>query len=166
LALVLGLAAAGSGSVAGPALAQAPAASPSPAQVALARDLVLSTGMSRSFNAIIPQYADQINVTITRTRPELTKDLKDVLLALRPEFEAQTNEMVDAAARIYAARMTEPELKDSLNYFHSASGKKYVQMQPFVLDELLVAMQAWSQKVSTNMMQRVREEMKKKGFDL
>ena len=35
-----------------------------------------------------------------------------------------------------------------------------------MLDQLVVAMQDWTQKMSADMMARVRDEMKKRGHDL
>ena len=63
-------------------------------------------------------------------------------------------------------RMSEPELKDVSNFFKSASGKKYIEQQPLVLNALYVSMQSWQQQMSQDMMTRVREEMKKKGHEM
>lgn len=146
--------------------AQAPAAKPAEptaAHLEVARDVVRASGISRSFSAVIPQYSDQITQTLTRTRPEAAKDLAVVIAALKPEFEKEGEGMVDIAARIYAAKLTEAELKEAAAFFNSAAGKKYVNDQPAILDELVTGMQAWTGKFSTTMLERVRAEMKKKG---
>ena len=138
---------------------------PPASQVAAARDLVLSSGMARSFAPMVPQLADQIIPMLTRTRPELKANLTEVLTGLEPDFTKKGEEMIDIAAHIYARRMTEPELKTAAAFFSSDIGKKYVAVQPEMLDELVVAMQSWTQQLSTYMMQRVHDEMKKKGQD-
>jgi hypothetical protein len=61
--------------------------------------------------------------------------------------------------------MNEQELKDTAAFFASASGKKYVEAQPIAFNEIIVLMQAWRQKLSTDILTRAREEMKKKGVD-
>ncbi len=61
---------------------------------------------------------------------------------------------------------TEAQLKDVSAFFKSASGVKYVEQQPLVLNALYVAMQGWQQQISQDMMTRVREEMKKKGHEM
>lgn len=157
-----------------PASAQAAATSPAPipdvgqpeppaAQLAAARDVVVSSGMARSFAPMVPQLTEQIVPLFTKTRPELTKDLTTTLQELQPEFTKDGDQMIDIAAHIYARRMSEAELKDTAAFFNSPVGKKYVDVQPPMLDELVVAMQAWTQKLSSTMMTRVREEMIKKG---
>jgi hypothetical protein len=178
---MLGLAA-GLSLIAAPALAQQKAAAPKPAaapagtaatpvpstpgQLAVARDLVIASGMSRSFGVVIPQFIDQIGASLTETRPELIEDLKAVFASLRPEFDKQADEMTDIAAQIFAKHLSEPELKAANAFFASVAGKAYVAAQPDILTDIVTAMQGWQGKLSTDMMTRVREEMKKKGHDI
>ena len=140
-----------------------PAPEPPASQLAAAREVVIASGMSRSFAPMIPQLMEQIGPMLTRTRPEMAKDLSDVLKQLAPEFEKKTDDMLDVAAHVYARRMSEEELKQTAAFFNTPVGKKYVDSQPALLDELVVAMQAWTQQISTFMMTRVRQEMMKKG---
>ena len=139
---------------------------PSAAHVEAARQLIIATGISRSFQIIIPELMDQIGGTVTQTRPELTNDLVTTLGALRPEFDKQADEMVNLSARIYAHLLSEQEVRTILTFFKSEAGNKYVNAQPLFLNELVTGIQAWQQKISVNMMTRVRQEMKKKGHDL
>lgn len=150
--------------------AEAPAAEaparPSASHVATARALVVASGISRSFAVMIPQFMDQIGINLTQTRPELTSDLKKVLTELKPEFDRQADEMVDIAAQIYAKKISEPDLKIAVAFFESPAGRIFVETQPAFLTEVVTAMQGWQGKISTDMMTRVRAEMKKKGHEL
>ena len=138
---------------------------PPASQLAAARDLVVASGMARSFAPMVPQLADQVLPMFTRTRPELKTNLALVLEKLKPEFTKKGDEMIDIAAHIFARRMSEDELKESAAFFNSPTGKKYVGVQPDVLDELVVAMQSFTQDLSAYMMQRIHAEMKAKGQD-
>jgi uncharacterized protein len=159
-----------------PAMAQtkAPAAAPeavqpaepTAAQIALAREIVVASGVSRSFGMVVPQYLDQIGTRLTQTRPDLIKDLNVVMEQIKPEFDKKAEGLLDQASRLYAKRMSEDELKQTAAFFKSPAGAKYVESQPAILNDLYVALQAWSQQVSVDMMTRVREEMKKKGHEL
>ena len=142
------------------------AAAPSPSHLAAARALVIGCGMSRSFSIIIPQFMDQIGSSLTQTRPEIAQDLNAVLTQLKPEFDRQADEMVDIAAQIFVKQMSEPDLKAAVAFFESPAGKKYVETQPAFLTEVVTAMQGWQGKISTDMMTRVRAEMKKRGHEL
>ncbi|KQP38408.1 hypothetical protein ASF49_05260 [Methylobacterium sp. Leaf104] len=143
--------------------AQTPAYSAN--HLALAREVMLNSGIARSFDSIIPAFSDRIRQGSV-TRPELTKDLDGVLAALEPEMEMQKQSMIDIAARIYASRLSEAELNEIATFFRSPAGKRYVETQPQVLDEMVQAMQTWTQDVSEYIMVRVRAEMAKKGHQL
>ncbi|ACK49103.1 conserved hypothetical protein [Methylocella silvestris BL2] len=151
---------------AAPPAAPAPAGVIKPSHLAAARALVLSSGMARSFTAIIPEFVDQIGASLSQTRPELTQDLKEVLTNLQPEFERLPDQMTGFAAQIFAQHLSEPDINTAVAFFTSAAGKNYVASQPAVLSDIVTAMQGWQGKISTDMMTRVREEMKKKGHDI
>ncbi|MFH6785983.1 MULTISPECIES: DUF2059 domain-containing protein [Methylobacterium] len=172
-ALLAGLLAA---TLASPALAQTKPASPAapaapqqaaitPSHLALAKEVMLSSGIARSFDSILPAFGEQIKQAAV-TRPELTKDLNEVLEKMQPELELQKQRIIDIASRIYANKLTEAELRDIATFFRSPSGKRYVETQPQVLDDMVQAMQTWTQEVSEYMMVRVRAEMGKRGHQL
>lgn len=142
-----------------------PAPAISPTHLALAREAMLGSGIARSFDSIIPTMAEQIRKNSV-TRPELAKDLDEVLKSLEPEMELQKQRMIDTAARIYAQRLTEAELKDIVAFFRSPAGKRYVEAQPQILDDMVGAMQDWTQEVSEYVMVRTRAEMGKRGHTL
>ena len=142
------------------------ASNPTPEHVALARRLILATGVSRSFTVMIGEFMDQIGNSVTQERPDLIQDMHAVLDQLRPEFDRQSDEMIDASARIYARLLSEKDIDTILAFYDSEAGKRYVALQPDFLNQLIPGTQAWQQKIASNMMSRVRAEMKKKGHDL
>lgn len=142
------------------------AAAPSESHLQAGREVVLNSGMSRSFDAILPQFVTEVRQTFTTTRPELSKDLNEVIEIVRPELEAQKTEMITKAAGLFASRISENELKDIATFFKSPAGKRYVDTQPQILDSLFNEMQAWTQKLSEFVVMRVRAEMKKRGHDI
>ncbi len=146
----------------GSALAQA---QPSANHLAIARDVVVSSGMVRSFDTITePMLAQlqQMNVT----RPEIKKDLDQVVESLKPEMELQKQQMVNAAARIYASIMSEGELKEIAAFFKGAAGSKYLSSQPVIIERMVTEMQPWAQQVAEYVMVRVRAELGKRGHQL
>jgi hypothetical protein len=144
--------------IAAPALAQQPTAS----HLQVAREVVVASGISRTFDAIVPQILVQVQ-QVTVTRPELKGDLDEVIKKLTPEFDKKKEDMLAKASEIYATRLTEPELKDIAAFFNSPAGKKYVSTQPAILDEMFSAMKDWTQQLSAFVIDRVRTEMKARG---
>jgi hypothetical protein len=150
--------------LAGTAVAQQPA-QPSAGHLALARDVAVGSGMTRSFDAIVEPLLEQLQ-QMNVTRPEIKQDLDQVVEGLKPEMEQQKQLMINAAARVFATRMTEAELKDVSNFFKSPSGLKYVQSQPIILDDIVKELATWTQNVAEYIMIRARAEMKKRGHEL
>jgi len=62
--------------------------------------------------------------------------------------------------------MSEQECKDSLAFFNSAVGKKYVEVQPTIFANVGPVVEQWSTSISARMLERVRVEMKKKGHEM
>ena len=157
--------------LAAPAFAQAApapaaAASISPGHLQAARDVVVGSGIVRTFDAIPQQFAEEARQTFSTTRPEIMKDLNEVLKGLEGEFTTQRDEMVTTAARVFAVRLTEAELKEIAAFFKSAAGKRYVEIQPDMLDDMFSEMQSWTQKLSDTIINRIRGEMKKRGHNI
>jgi uncharacterized protein len=146
--------------------ATAPAPTYSETHLAAARDVVIGSGLSRGFDGMVPQIADQIRTSFSRTRPELIKDMEEALRPMVDELSRQTDQMIGAASRLFAGRMSEPELKEIGAFFKTPAGQKYVNTQGPMLNELFAEMQVFSQTLGNIMMDRLREDMRKKGHQL
>ena len=147
---------------AGVALAQ----QPTPAAIATARELVEIKGGSAMFDPVIVSMIEQTKGALLQTNPQLAKDLNEVGTQLRNEFGPRRNELMGEAAKLYANRFTEQELKDMVAFYKSPLGRKMVMQEPIVLDETFNYVQQWAPRVGEEVMNRFRAEMKKKGHNL
>lgn len=137
------------------------------AKFAQARELVQLAGIDRGFQGFVPEMLRELNGNVTRTRPELIADMNKVMTeVIVPEFNKRTGEMTDQAARIVGSSMTDDELKQTVAFLKTPAGKKYVDMQPQVMNGVIQSLEAWNRQLAVEMMDRVRAEMKKKGHDL
>lgn len=130
----------------------------SPRHLELARAVVVSSGLSRSFDAVIPQMQEGLLRQYGRN-PALVDDAAEAINALEPEMELQRRTMVRRAARVIASRLTEEELAATAAFFQTDAGKRYVEVQPAVLDGLISEMQVWSQELNEYLQIRVQAEM-------
>jgi hypothetical protein len=144
-----------------PALAQ----EPSPSQIAIAKSLIMASGMIRSFDGLIPQMQDQLTQTVTRTRPEIAKDVAEAIAQIKPQLDQKRDDLLVTVSKIFAKHMTEQEMKDCVAFFATASGKKYVANEPVVLDEVVAAMNEWSRILSDDVLVMVRVQLKKKNIE-
>ena len=69
-------------------------------------------------------------------------------------------------ALLYATHFTEPELKAILVFYQSPVGKKLLVEQPTVVDASMRFAQDWANKLSDQVIAKMREELKKRGHNL
>ncbi len=148
------------------AQAAAPAPAPTAAQMQVARQLVDVNGEAKSFDGVIPNLVDGAALGFLQTNPDLAKQLRDSALLVKPEFEKRKGEIVDILAAAYASRFTEQELKDAVAFYSSPVGKKLVADRGQIVQQAVVNIQAWGAKVNAEALERIRQEMKKLGYDL
>ena len=151
--------------LAGAAVAQTPPAQPNANHMALATEVALSSGITRSFDSVTVPLLEELR-QMQVARPEIKKDLEEVVELLKPEMELQKKRMVATTARAFANHMTEAELKDVVAFFKSPAGRKYVEKQPPVFDQIMKDLGAWSREVEEYVLIRSRAEMAKRGHQL
>jgi len=109
---------------------------------------------------------EQTKGALLQTNPQLAKDLADVSNQLNKEFAPRRADIIDAAAKAYASRFSEKELKDAVAFYKTAEGQKMLAQEPLVLDETFAFVQQWQGRIGEDVMNRFRAEMKKKGHNL
>ena len=152
-------------------LAQQPPAAQAEAPIseshlAVAREVVVGSGLAKNFETIVPQIAEQIRGGFSRTRPEIIKDMEESLRTIIAEYGKQADRMIDISARLYAKRINEADLKEIAVFLKSPAGQKYISAQSEVLNELFAEMQVFSQTLGNVMMDKLRDELRKKNIQL
>ena len=148
-----------------PAAGAGTAANVAPSHLALARELATITGVLGLLDPIVPQFTAQIKKGAV-TRPELTKDLDQVLEAMKPDIEQQKQPMIETIVLYYARTFSEPELKELVTFFKNPLGQKYLQLAPRIIDDLAAESAQWGVRLSEFMMTRVRTELGKRGHQM
>jgi uncharacterized protein len=137
-----------------------------PAALAAAKELLELKGAAQMFDPVMTGVIEQTKGALLQTNPQLSKDLTDVGKQLGTEFAPRRAEIINEAAKYYAARFTEQELKDVVTFYKSPSGKKMLAQEPLVLDDTFAFVQQWQGRIGEDVMNRFRAEMKKKGHNL
>jgi hypothetical protein len=147
--------------------AQAPAApaGPSPAAIAAADRVLGDIGLKQSIAIVIPGMMAELETNVTRTRPEIRDSLRATLKTIQPEFDQTAKQTYTEAASLLASQMSEKDITDVAAFFDSPAGKKYVEVTPIFLQKLADVTGAWRERLSSDILERARQEMKKKGVD-
>ena len=148
--------------VAAPAHAQ----QATPAAIALAKEIIVAKGATSMYDPVIPNLIERTKGVLMQTNPMLGRDLNEVSAKLRAELAPRSAELVEDAARLYAARFTEQELKTALAFYKSPLGKKVITEEPAILNQSMSNVDTWIGKFANEVMSKFRAEMKKKGHDL
>ena len=145
----------------------APAAAPLPSLAAItAADTILGEiGIKQSIALVVPGMMAELERTVTSTRPEIRDSLRQTLRAIQPDFDKSAKQMYTQAAVLLASQMSEKELQDVAAFFDSPAGKKYLATEPVFLQKFAALAQPWREQLSTDIMARARDEMKKKGIE-
>jgi hypothetical protein len=163
-ASMLGAAVLGLGFVAsiGTAVAQQPSAS----ALATAKELITVKGAAALWEPLVPGVIEQAKSVFLQTNPMLGKDLNEVAAKLRTDYAPRKAEVLNDVAKLYAARFTEQELKDALAFYKSPLGRKMVTEEPNILDQSMRNAQNWANRLSEEIIGKMRAEMKKRGHDI
>ncbi len=143
----------------------ASAEEPTPAALNYANQIFVDIGMKPSLDQVVPRMLSQLERNVLSTRPELKDALRETLLAIEPEFVKTEQGVLTDSVKFLASKMTEQELKDTVTFYESPTGKKFLSVQPAVAQEVASLARVWNDKLSTDILARAREEMKKKGLD-
>ena len=139
---------------------------PSAAALATAKELVTFTGATSLFNPLIAGVIEQAKILFLQQDPTLNKDLTEVAAKLKSDMEPRFSEVTDEVARLYASRFTDHELKDILAFYQSPVGKKLLAQQSQIIDASMKFAQTWANKLSDEVVAKMRAEMQKRGHKL
>jgi uncharacterized protein len=158
-AVVLALAVAAGG-------AAAEAQKPSASALATAKELITVKGGTAIYEPIVPGVIEQARRILLQTNPMLSKPMNEVAASLRAEYASRGEELVNEAAKLYALRFSEQELKEVLAFYKTPLGRKIVTQEPAILDESLRSAKTWADRLSEEIIGKFRAEMKKKGHEI
>jgi hypothetical protein len=152
--------------VAQPAAPQAAAPQPSPAAILLAKQIVEIKGVKTMFQPMVRGVVQKAKNAFMQTNFMWSKDLNEVAEIVQKDYDPRLSDLIDQTARIYASHFTEAELKELLTFYQSPLGRKMVVEEPKALDESMANAGDWGDKLSEEVMTKMRAEMKKRGHDL
>ncbi len=154
--------------LAAPAFSQT--AAPTPALTAshlqAAREVIELTGISNSMASIYAEFSERTGQIVGITRPELKKDMDEVIVSLKPEADAKIGEIMQVAAEIFARRMPESDLVEVAAFFKSPVGQRYNAARTQAVEELYMRLETWTVQTSNFLFERFSQEMGKRGHKM
>ncbi len=136
------------------------------AAIATAKELIAATQATTLFNPLIAGVVEQAKLLFLQQNPGLAKDLNEIAEKMRTDLAPRFSELSDEMAKLYATHFTDQELKAILVFYQSPVGKKLLAEQPTVVDASMRYAQDWANKLSDQVIAKMRDELKKRGHPM
>jgi hypothetical protein len=144
----------------------AEASKPAEASLAAARELIVATGASKQFEAVVPMMVKQIEPILLQMAPGKEAEIKEITGLIVQRFSERKSEMLEIIANIYASKLSDTEMKDLTAFFSKGAGATFIAKQPEILTESMAAGQQWGQKIGVEIEQQIRDELQKRGIKI
>ena len=138
---------------------------PTPAMIDMAARILTDTNLKQSVDIVVPGMFAELERQIGAMHPEMRQVLHETVVELMPGYASGEETVMKDITLTLASQMSEAELKATLAYFESDAGRKYVAAQPAMIKQLTASVGAWREVMSKDIVPRLREAMKKKGYD-
>jgi len=148
------------------AVVPAHAQQPSPSALATAKELLKVKGADSTWLPLVRGVIERAKVVFLQSNPMLGKDLNEVAAKLNADYAPRSAELMNDVAKAYTMHFTEQELKDALAFYKSPLGRKLLTEEPKVLEQTMQDAQTWANKLSEEVIAKMRAEMRKRGHDI
>ncbi len=136
-----------------------------PAAVRAARQLMTITGAERSFESILAVMRAQITLVVVQQNPGKEKQVREILKPIMEDAARRKEEVVSQAARLYAKQFTVAEMNEISAFYKTPIGRKLVARLPVIMQESIRIGQEWGQKLGADIINRFKEEARKRGLN-
>jgi hypothetical protein len=142
-------------------------AKPSAEQLAAARDLLVATHVKELLGTVVNTLIPPMVAAVRRQNPNVSDDAINALTAaLQDEMSADSDQLMDLYATIYAEHFTTDELQQLAAFYRSPVGQKYVATVPSMFKEIMPVAQAWGLEIGERVKKRLGAELQKRGETL
>lgn len=124
------------------------------------------TRSDENFDEILPIVAEQTITLIVRSYPALAREVEEVTTETALELAGTRAELNLTLQKIWARRFSEAELDRLIEFFSSETGGKFAELTPVIAALSVGASKQWSDRLATEMLTAVREELRARGHQL
>lgn len=137
-----------------------------PDRLAAARDLLQATNTEAQFATVIPMMFGQLKQSMPPSDPKMRQELNQVFTEVEKQFLERRSEVLDQIAVLYAQKFTAEEMKALSDFYRSPMGQKFITAIPELTAEAMKMGNAWGRRIAADAERKVRDEMRKRGFNL
>ncbi|MCW5715566.1 MAG: DUF2059 domain-containing protein [Bauldia sp.] len=136
-----------------------------PSHLQAAAEAVHALGTDRDFDLVLPNVATQVEVVLMQQRPDLYRQITATVQAAALELVQRRLDLNNDVARVWALTFTEDELRQITAFYQSPAGQKLaLQGQP-MMQQTVETLQAWSERVSNELLERTLAQFQAQNID-
>jgi hypothetical protein len=138
-----------------------------PDAVALSTQLIDLAGTKNVMLQMLNQLTPNLTKLIEQANPGKEAEVEEVMNQyMIPEFQNNLPDLIHQAALIYAEHFTKDELGQMVAFYQSPAGKKLVQEQPAMMQEMGGIAGTWGQQIAVEAVKKYSDEFKKRGLQM
>ena len=134
--------------------------------LAAAQAAIAAAKVNEGFDNVLIDVALRTKQNLVRTNPSLSNQIEEVVNKVALELAARRPELDRQVQEIWAVRFSKAELDDIAKFYNSPVGQKLNKETPGIVRFTTAAVGVWQNAISQEMINRVREEMTKRGHKL
>ncbi len=125
---------------------------------------VVAVGAADGFDEALPDIAEQVQGVLIRQRPDLYVRIGTVVGDVALGLIARRLELNNDVARVWAMNFTESELNEIVAFYNSPTGQKLGNMYQDLQQQTVDALEAWYERLASEMLQRSLQEFERLGI--
>ena len=147
-------------------ISTAPAQTPSPEALAMARSLISTMKLTDQYKALLPVILLSIKPAVVQGRPEIERDYDAMAAQIADAYAPYYSSMVDSAASLYASNFTVDELREIDAFYRLPVGQKLLQKSPAITQQSMQIGQDASRKAAEDLRIRLTDLLRQKGHKM
>ena len=147
-------------------ISTAPAQTPSPEALAVARSLISTMKLTDHYKALLPVILLSIKPALVQGRPEIERDYDAMAAQIEDAYVPYYSSMVDSAASLYASNFTVDELREIDAFYRLPVGQKLLQKSLAITQQSMQIGQDASRKAAEDLRARLTDLLRQKGHKM
>ena len=147
-------------------ISTAPAQTPSPEALAMARSLISTMKLTDQYKALLPVILLSIKPAVVQGRPEIERDYDAMAAQIADAYAPYYSSMVDSAASLYASNFTVDELREIEAFYRLPVGQKLLQKSLAITQQSMQIGQDTGRKAAEDLRIRLTDLLRQKGHKM
>lgn len=135
----------------------------SESHLAAAKRVAVSTKVLEPFDDILPLLAEQTRTAFIQSDPTRAEEIIEITQDVALQLASKRAELNDTVYKAWAESFTEEELNQLAEFYTTDLGQKLTKSIPTITQYSVAAAREWQDKISTEMVTMVQEELAKQN---